>query len=111
MNHFERRRAFKPDGQERGPRRTKPKDWQPGRLRAPESAAQKPPLPRGASLPEVVSRACGDKVAYQSEQVARNAATLMVWRDQQGGIADAALDAYLCRFCGLYHIGHHRTIW
>lgn len=104
MKHFERRAKFttQPD---RGPRRTKPKGVTGARLAL--NAQPKPPLPTGASLAQVQERECGDKVPYGSQTVAQNAATLMHWRDLQDGV-DMVLDAYVCRWCAAWHIGHRR---
>jgi hypothetical protein len=43
---------------------------------------------------------CSRKVAYQSQMLAENAATLHSWDGRPG------LSAYKCRFCPDWHVGH-----
>ncbi len=48
------------------------------------------------------ARSCGNKRRYESEREALDGAYLI---RMQGG---ESLDAYRCRFCGGWHLGHSR---
>lgn len=48
--------------------------------------------------PESVALPCADKLAFDTQEAAQATATVSEYR--YGG----ALKAYVCRYCGLYHL-------
>ncbi|MFL5674937.1 MAG: hypothetical protein ACJ779_08025 [Chloroflexota bacterium] len=48
-----------------------------------------------------LERGCTTKVAYTSRREART-------RSRHGRHADGSLQAYHCRYCGGWHLGHRR---
>lgn len=50
-------------------------------------------------------RSCASKIPHVSRREAKQVARLTTTR--RGG---GSLDAYHCRFCGLWHVGHGRQV-
>lgn len=67
--------------------------------------AQQPRRQGGDSILFARSVQCGHKTPYSSEQVARNAATALVWAHPTEP-AYEGMEPYHCPWCDEWHIGH-----